>query len=163
MENQLSQARDSLVRLHDDMFKGGESFKMTLKDWIGQGSFLEFADFNISTITTVMRDVMIAKSIDIFYRFQRVYILGGQPCDRPSGLGIAPNIGTICYKEKMYSIYYWKASPDGVQRLMPVYNERRWGWVTNPPGMMSLGKGPYEGIPWEVSRSSSSKLQAQWR
>lgn len=154
MEEQLTKARSTTLKLHDELFKGREYGNMTMLDWIGKGNFLGIAKWDVGKISSTMRDVMIAKAIDILYGLQRVYIFGGQPCDEPAGLGYAPKGGTVCYKNKMYSIYWWAPDRDAADKINPVNFERRWGWVTNPPGMMSLGKkgGPYEDIPWRVSR-----------
>lgn len=149
-----------MEKLHDEMFAGREyeifagreSAKMTMKDWIGRGNFLGVAKWDTQQISARMSDVIIAKVIDMFWSELEVFILGGQPCHGESGLGIAPAEGTYCLEGKMYSIYYWKANTIGFDIL----SEHKWGWVTNPPGMVdSLGKknSIYERIPWQVSES----------
>ncbi|KAI9784046.1 MAG: hypothetical protein M1816_001077 [Peltula sp. TS41687] len=179
MESQLTGVKSSLMRLHDDLFRGlkNKVTGMTLLDWIGQGNFHGVLKLDVPALTDKIRNVMIAKAIDVYYSTQRIYILGGQPCDPAApdgstppnvGFGTAPKIGqgSYCYKNRLYSIYYWRSSIDAAQRIQPLnyYRERRWGWVTNPPGMLSLGKGSYAGITLaDVIKSSVDAWEAAGR
>ena len=133
----------------------GEAFGDTgdIRKYIGNGSFIDYPGMNETALLQTWNNMVTAAALNQLYRFQKVFIVGGGPCDESAGLGKGPEEAKYCRDGKLWHLYYW-LEPKG----FPTLGKARWGHVEKPPGFDELGKGIYADITPMVCPLSSMTL-----
>ncbi len=108
---------------------------------------------DISSVTQLMSSLLSAFTINEYWRKQRVFIMGGEPCNQPSGkIGRGPAKAKVCWNGREWFLYYWHTTQTGFD-----ISATRHGWVREPPGAERLGKGDLAGLAIQDIMISSLK------
>lgn len=124
-----------------------------IRQFIKNGTFVNFTGVNETLAIDWMNTMLMAKAVNSLWRKQKVFIIGGGPCDEKPGhdkgtLGEGPKDGRLCRDGKAWYLYFWK------ERSGIVLNAEQWGWVEKPPGAENFGKDIYKGISIPVRHDS---------
>ncbi|KAL9042420.1 MAG: hypothetical protein Q9214_003785, partial [Letrouitia sp. 1 TL-2023] len=147
----LTEANDQLMR--------GENYRDTgdIRKWISAGHFVDSQGVDKNAVSKRMDNLLLAKGINILWRKQKIFILGGIPCDYNSNAIGRGGALSACIDGKRWFLYYWKES----QTDWMLDEHNHWGWVEAPKGSDLPGKGAYSGVTVEdVIRSSVATYNA---
>ncbi|KAI9800992.1 MAG: hypothetical protein M1825_003526 [Sarcosagium campestre] len=139
----LASANDGLMNGSDWQNTGD------IRTYIAGGDFVNFAGVDKEAAVKKARQLLVSSAINFLWRQQKVFIMGGGPCDNSGGVGSGPDQAKICSEGRAWYLFYWMEY--GGFHL----SKKRWGNVDEPPGFSELGKGDYEGIKGEDIIKSS--------
>jgi hypothetical protein len=133
------QANSALMR--------GETFGNTgdMRKYLANGTFIDYPGLNETAVLRTWNDMVAAAALNQLYRFQKVFIIGGGPCDESGGIGKGPGEAKLCRDGKLWHLYYWQEPKSSI-----MIGKGKWGNVDKPPGLETLGKGVYADITPEV-------------
>ncbi|KAL9610586.1 MAG: hypothetical protein Q9167_004712 [Letrouitia subvulpina] len=164
-----SQLGGILQKLVDRTFKAlieannqlmlGQNFRDTgdIRKWIGSGNFINSQGVNKIAVGKRMDNLLLAKGVNILWRKQMIFILGGVPCDYNSNAIGRGGALSACIDRERWFLYYWKGSKSDWK----LDEHNHWGWVEAPKGSKLLGTGAYSGVTVEdVIRSSVATYKA---
>ncbi|KAI5457856.1 hypothetical protein BGZ63DRAFT_433443 [Mariannaea sp. PMI_226] len=134
------------IDLQNTLMAGGQSVDQhDIRSFISHGSFLDRPGIDVNTAINHYDTIVTAKAINTLWTAQKVFIVGGVPCDF-NGLGSGPQEAKFCRSDNTaWYLYFWHEGNFGSQ----------YGWVTQPPGMDMLGSGDYANITLQNVISSS--------
>ena len=135
----------------NDQLMSGENFLDTgdIRDYFADGAFLEFSGVDKTMVIQKSRDLLTSVAINYLWRQQKIWIMGGGPCDDSleDKLGEGPEEATVCIDNRSWYLYYWREY-GGIQ----LFRKKRWGHAEKPPGFDEFGKGDMENITIQVGR-----------
>lgn len=107
----------------------------TIESYLKGGVFLDSRVDKIAAVDTIGTMIQ-GKAINLLWRQNKIFILGGGACGDNQGIGSGPQEYVYCDPDnKAWYIFFWQAND--VLSLTP----HQWGWVVQPPGMDQLGHG----------------------
>ena len=94
--------------------------------------------------------MMLAAPINYLWRQQKVFIVGGGPCDDSGGLGSGPQDSKWCDDQnRAWYLYFWNEGGHGASK------KNRWGYMDYAPGANQLGSSTYDSLNVTVSPGPS--------
>lgn len=121
-----------------------------LSKFVQRGQWVDYPGMNESSVLTSWNNLLTGAAINQLYRLQKVFIVGGGPCDDSGGIGTGPQEAKFCRDGKAWYLYYWKEKKSSI-----VFGKAQWGHVDAPPGASEFGKGAYQDINPQVIINSS--------
>ena len=129
-----------------------------IRAYMQGGLFVDYGGVNKNALVDVTNNLLTGNAINELYRTQKIYIMGGAPCNDDT-LGPGPANAVVCRNGLAWYLYYWE-EPDHL-----ILNSHKWGWTNPPPGFDQLGKDDYAGVTVEVDyypyRDDSSELKEE--
>ena len=140
----------------NDLIMGGGNFDGAgdVRSFIQNGSFLSFGGVDEVAAMNTMSAMLVSVAINALYRQQKVFIMGGGPCNDTGAIGTGPQNAKVCRDGQAWYLYFWQEDTHFT------LDHHQWGWVTNPPGATQLGQGEYTGISVDVSDCLSPQADA---
>ncbi|KAI9677475.1 MAG: hypothetical protein M1817_006429 [Caeruleum heppii] len=123
-----------------------------IRGYLQDGNFVNFGGVNQTATMQLMSDMLTAKAINTLWRQQKIFILGGGPCDDSGGLGPGPQDGKLCRDGKAWYLFFWH---EGKSISL---TKSHWGYVEMPPGASQFGQVPYQNF--NIQKVISSSLDA---
>ncbi|KAI9681322.1 MAG: hypothetical protein M1817_002605 [Caeruleum heppii] len=121
-----------------------------IRSYLEDGAFVNFQGVDKVSLIDTMSAMLMSTAINYLWKNQKVFIMGGGPCDDSGGIGTGPQEAKICRDGKAWYLYWWKEY-SGIQ----FSRAKKWGHTEKPPGFDELGKGVYAGITVEHIINSS--------
>ena len=87
-------------------------------------------------------------TINYLYKQQKIFIVGGGPCNDTGGIGTGPQESKYCRDGKAWYLFFWKEY--GGFNL----GKKEWGDVESPPGVDQLSTGDYGNLTVQVCRTA---------
>ncbi|KAI9827477.1 MAG: hypothetical protein M1832_004827 [Thelocarpon impressellum] len=148
-----------LITANDQLMRGA-NFEGAgdIRSFIAGGAYVGFGGIDKVKVMDTMSAMLVATSVNEMYRQQKIFIMGGGPCDDSGGLGEGPQEAKVCRDGKAWYLYFWKETKSFTLRA------KRWGWLSAPPGMEKLGTGDFFGIHVEdiINASLDSYAVAEY-
>ena len=131
----------------NDQLMAGESFHNTgdIRAYLANGAFLKFGGVDKTMVINKARDMLQAVAINYLYKQQKIFILGGGPCDDSGNLGEGPQEAKLCVDGKAWYLFFWREY-GGIHW----FSSKEWGNVDAPPGFDFLGKDDLSNITVQV-------------
>jgi len=115
-----------------------------IQAYVGEGAFVNFPGVDKNAVIDMMNNFMVGNAINLLWRTQKIFIMGGGACGDNQGIGSGPGDYTVCRDGKAWYLYYWQEN-DVISTT-----SHQWGWVATPPGGDQLGKGDWAGVTVQV-------------
>ncbi|KAI9803551.1 MAG: hypothetical protein M1825_001894 [Sarcosagium campestre] len=133
----------------NDQLMAGEAYGDVgdLRSVFTDGNFVDLPGVNGTTLLPAWNNLMTAAAINTLWRAQKVFILGGIPCNVSLGIGDGPDEAYYCKEGKAYWLYYWREF-DGPKlgKILGInWGKKQWGQADKPPGLDQLGKSDTSG------------------
>ena len=126
--------------MHGDQFQGKD-----ITAYLTGGAFVNFPGVDKNAVIDVMNNFLVGNAINLLWRTQKIFIMGGGACGDNQGIGQGPQSYSVCRDGKAWYLYYWQEN-DVISTT-----SHQWGWVATPPGADKLGRGDWAGIQIAVS------------
>lgn len=90
----------------------GENYRNTgdIRKWISSGYFVDRQGVDKNAVRKQMDNLLLAKGINVLWRKQKIFILGGVPCDYNSNAIGRGGTLSACIDGKRWFLYYWRES-----------------------------------------------------
>ncbi|KAI9798987.1 MAG: hypothetical protein M1833_004340 [Piccolia ochrophora] len=151
------QSLNSLTLGNNDLMHGTPFLDTgDIRGYIAFGQFLQFDGVEQIATVNVARTLLASTAINHLWKQQKIFVMGGGPCDDSGGVGQGPQEAKYCRDNKAWYLFFWKENK-GLH-----LSKKKWGFVQGPPGFDELGKGEYEGITAQdiISSSLDSNIAA---
>jgi hypothetical protein len=116
-----------------------------IQAYVKEGAFVNFGGVDKNAVIDMMNNFMVGNAINLLWRTQKIFIMGGGACSDGQGIGNGPKDYSVCRDGKAWYLYYWQEN-DVISTT-----SHQWGWVATPPGGDQLGKGDWTGVTVQVS------------
>jgi hypothetical protein len=124
----------------------GSPTGIDIRGYLADGKFLEPTNYTSTQFRESATETITATAINWLWKQQKVFILGGGPCNGDGNLGSGPTSGSFCMDGAVWYLYFWHEYPDFTDQ----FNWKKWGNIDIPPGGAQLGQGDYSGITIQV-------------
>ncbi|KAI9893716.1 MAG: hypothetical protein M1814_005932 [Vezdaea aestivalis] len=135
---------DSLLGLinANDILMAGGNFNGTgdIRDYLAKGAYLNYTGIDEAQVIARYSTLLLSTTINFLYKEQKVWIMGGGPCDDSGGIGKGPQEAKVCRNGKAWYLYFWKEF-GGIH-----LGKKQWGIADSPPGAADLGSGNYANV-----------------
>ncbi|KAI9889475.1 MAG: hypothetical protein M1814_005258 [Vezdaea aestivalis] len=142
---------NSLVTSNNQLMAGEELPDGTdIRSFMKDGTLVDYPGVNQTEASTGLTDLLMASAVNQLWHEQKIFIMGGGPCDESGGIGHGPQEAKLCLDGKAWFAFYWREN-------LGQFNlgKARWGYVSAPPGFDHLGTGNMTGVTIDdVIRSS---------
>jgi hypothetical protein len=115
-----------------------------IRSYISHGAYLDVPGVNVNEAIDYFDSMVTSKAINALWSEQKVFIMGGGPCDDSGGIGSGPQDAKLCRNNQAWYLYFWHEGNGNPT------NAGQWGYVTSPPGLNLLGSNDYQNITVEV-------------
>lgn len=125
----------------------GETYGNTgdIRNYVQNGQWVDFPGLNETTVLDQWNNLLTAAAMNQLFRMQKIFIVGGGPCDDSGNIGKGPQEAKLCRNGKAWYLYFWKEPRNSV-----TFGKAQWGHVSEVPGHDELGKGIYTSITPQV-------------
>ena len=139
-------AIQSFVNIQNDLVAGKstDDTQGDIRSYISHGAYLDTTGVNVVETTNYFNTMVTSKAINALWSQQKVFIMGGGPCDDSGGIGSGPQKAKICRNNQAWYLYFWH---EGSKDFL---SESQYGYVMSPQGANLLGSGDYQNITVEV-------------
>lgn len=149
-----------LVIMNDVLMKGESVSDLgDMRKMLESGLWLSYDGFDRIKMIEAFSDRLTAQAINILWRAQKVFIIGGGQCGDGQGVGTGPSDGVWCRDSDntAWYLYHWQD-----YHGLPTLFDDQYGYIMWPHGMHDLGKGDYVRITVkDVIESSVRTYEAQ--
>jgi hypothetical protein len=137
---------ESFVSNQNDLVAGNSlpNNQGDIRSYISHGAYLNMTGVNVNEAINYFNTMVTSKAINALWSEQKVFILGGGPCDDSGGIGSGPQGAMICRNNQAWYLYFWHEGNKNP------FTDGQYGYVTSPPGVNVLGSGDYQNITVEV-------------
>ncbi|KAI9827292.1 MAG: hypothetical protein M1832_005430 [Thelocarpon impressellum] len=131
---------------------GGEDFLSSgdVRAYVGSGAFVDFKGIDKQAVINKSRDMLASVAINYLWKKQKIFIMGGGPCDDSAGIGEGPQEAKLCRDGKAWYLFFWREYGG-----WHPFSSKQWGHVEKPTGWDQLANGDYTNITAQVIISSS--------
>jgi len=135
-------AIESFVNIQNDLMAGKtiDDNQGDIRSYISHGAYLNVTGVNVVETTNYFNTMVTSKAINALWSEQKVFIMGGGPCDDSGGIGSGPQEAKICRNNQAWYLYFWH---EGNGHFL---SESQYGYVTSPQGVNLLGSGDYQNV-----------------
>ncbi|KAG4440634.1 hypothetical protein IFR05_003893 [Cadophora sp. M221] len=126
--------------MHGDQYQGSD-----IQAYLSGGAFVKFPGVDKNAVIDVMNNFMVGNAINLLWRTQKIFIMGGGACGDGQGIGQGPQSYNVCRDGRAWYLYYWQEN-DVISTT-----SHQWGWVATPPGADQLGQGDWSGITVQLT------------
>lgn len=137
----------SFTSANNELMKGDQFQGSDIKSYVKDGNFVNFPGVDKNAVIDVMNNFMVGNAIDLLWRTQKIFIMGGGACGDNQGIGQGPQAYSICRDNQAWYLYYWQ------ENNVISTTSHQWGWVAIPPGADKLGQGDWAGVKVAVNTS----------
>ena len=139
----FQQGMASFTQANNLLMKGSQYGNQDIRGYISGGAYLTGPNPNITAITQTADTLLASVAINQLWKQQKIFIMGGGPCDDSGGIGNGPQEAKLCRNNQAWYLFYWQ------EYLGQIHlGKKQWGNVAAPPGMDSLAS---QGITVQVS------------
>ena len=130
----------------------GQSYLSTgdIRTYLDSGAFVNFQGVDEEAVIAKSRDMLASIAINYLWKQQKIFIMGGGPCDDSGGIGQGPQNAKLCRNGQAWYLFFWREY-GGIH----LFSKKQWGNVDVPPGFPQLGTGDYTNITVQDVISSS--------
>ncbi|KAI9806400.1 MAG: hypothetical protein M1833_003587 [Piccolia ochrophora] len=158
LANFFSSTLTEFFKANDQLLAGQAYGDMgDLRQVFSDGKFVNLKGINATVMFPAWNNLLMAGAINQLWRQQKIFIMGGGPCDDSGGIGSGQQNSKLCRDGKAWYLNYWRER-DGPQLGFP-FGKTQWGQVDMPPGWDYLGKqdesGDYTAITVQTVINSS--------
>jgi hypothetical protein len=135
-------AIQSFESVQNDLVAGNtlQDSEGDIRSYISHGTYLDVPGVNVVETTNYFNTMVTSKAITALWSEQKVFIMGGGPCDNSGGIGSGPQEAMICRNNQAWYLYFWH---EGNGHFL---SASQWGYVTSPPGLNLLGSNDYQNV-----------------
>ena len=135
----------------NNLLMSGQSFGKAgdIRAFLSGGAFADYPGMDQVALIDIMSTKLMATAINALWRQQKVYIMGGGPCDDSGGIGKGPQGYKVCRDGKAWYLFFWE------ELGHIALDMHQWGWISPPPGIDRFGEGDYKGLRVEDVINSS--------
>ncbi|KAG7008969.1 hypothetical protein G7Y79_00004g015530 [Physcia stellaris] len=160
MGRTFTEVSKQLVIMNDALMKGETVSDLgDMRKLLESGLWLSYDGFDRIKMIEAFSDRLTAQAINILWRAQKVFIIGGGKCGDGQGVGTGPSDGVWCRESDntAWYLYHWQ----DFHGLLS-FTDSKYGYIMWPHGMHDLGKGDYARITVkDVIESSVRTYEAQ--
>ena len=136
----------SFTQANNVLMKGLQFGNQDIRGYLSGGAYLTGPNPNISAITQTAETLLASVAINQLWKQQKIFIMGGGPCDDSGGIGNGPQEAKLCKNNQAWYLFYWQ------EYLGQIHlGKKQWGNVAAPPGMDTLAS---QGITVQVIQST---------
>lgn len=138
----FQQGMTSFTQANNVLMKGLPYGTEDIRGYISGGAYLNGPNPNTTEITQTANTLLASAAINQLWKQQKIFIMGGGPCDDSGGIGQGPQEAKLCKNNQAWYLFYWQEYLGGIY-----LGKKKWGNVAAPPGMDSLAS---EGLTIQV-------------
>ena len=139
----FQQAMTYFTQANNILMKGQTFGGYDIRSYLAGGAYLNGPNPNITALTETANTLLASVAINQLWKKQKIFIMGGGPCDDSGGIGAGPQEAKLCRNGQAWYLFYWQEYLGGLH-----LGKKQWGNVAAPPGMDTLAG---QGITVQVS------------
>ncbi|KAI9804196.1 MAG: hypothetical protein M1825_001598 [Sarcosagium campestre] len=125
-------ATTNLITANNALMNGEKYGDADIREYIKDGKFVESGDVDATATIARANTLLASTAINYLWKQQKIFIMGGGPCDDSAGVGSGPQEAKLCRDGKAWYLFYWREY-GGIQ-----FGKKHWGNVDIPPGLTDL-------------------------
>ena len=147
MATWFQQGMTTFTQGNNILMKGLQYGGEDVRSYIADGAYLTGPNPNITAVTQTANTLLASVAINQLWKDQKIYIMGGGPCDDSGGIGSGPQEAKLCKNGQAWYVFYWQ------EYLGQIHlGKKQWGNVAALPGVADLAN---EGLTIQVSSKST--------
>jgi len=139
----FQQGMTYFTQANNALMKGLPFGNQDIRGYLSGGAYLTGPNPNITAITQTANTLLASAAINQLWKHQKIFIIGGGPCDDSGGIGAGPQEAKLCKNNQAWYLFYWQEYLGHIE-----LGKKQWGNVAAPPGMDTLAG---QGITIQVS------------
>ena len=104
-------AMDGFTSSNSELMKGNNHDNTgDIRSHFKDGMFVAFCGVDKNAVTNTMNTFLIGNAVNVLWRTQKIFIMGGGACGDGQGIGSGQQDCSVCRNGQAWYLYYWYVS-----------------------------------------------------